>query len=446
MRATMGSRVRKFACLLFVLYSAACTKSSPTAPLQPGPGPTPTATAIFLTPNSWDLPASGGSLELVIATAGNEAGSLIAPNVTVELTASSGSLSDLSPRTDNTGHARVTWTGTSSATITARAGDAVGTAAIRVPSSAPAPPPSPNPNPAPPPPPAPAPAPTPTPPPGPAPPVPAGDLVATITATPSNPDANQNVTLGVVLTSTTGAPVPAIVRYTWDVNDDRLPDRTDAAPIVSYPAGSVRIQVDVTTADTREVEAVLTLVVGPTPALTATLTASPTAATLDQTVTLTATPTPTGNVGTLSYAWDFDGNGTTDQTTATNTTTTTYGTIGTKTPKVTVTGSRGGSATASASVSVTAPALVASLSASSPRTVGATVTFSSTVTSSGTVPSGLSFAWDFDGNGTTDAVTTGSPSSSAGFTFNTAGDYKAKVTVTSPDGRTATNTITITVS
>lgn len=97
-------------------------------------------------------------------------------------------------------------------------------------------------------------------------------------------------------------------------------------------------------------------------------------------------------------------------------------------------------------MSVTALPLVASLSASTPRIAGMTVTFSATVTSTGIVPPGLLFAWDFDGNGTTDAVTTGSPSSSAGFTFNAPGDYTAKVTVTAPDGRTTSTTLTITVS
>lgn len=441
--------MRRVALLASFLTLVACTGRSPSAPTpEPAPLESGTAAAVFLTPNSWELPPGGGSLDLVIATAASAIGNVVAAHVPVTLRASSGSLSETEPRTDATGHARVTWTGTSSATITARAGEVEGIATIlvRTDTAAP-PPPSPNPNPNPVPnPPNPAP---PAPNPRPAPPGlpgPAGDLRATIIASPANPDANQTVTFSVVLSSVTGAPIPAIVKYAWDVNGDRLPDRSEASPTATYTtAGPVSVDLEVHTADNRAVQTQLLLNVGAEPALTATLAAAPSSAVLGQTITLTATATPTGNVGILSYDWDVDGNGSIDQTTAANTTTTSYATIGTKSPKVTATGSRGGTATATTALEVTAPALtISELIASGPVTVGAPVTFKATVSAaSGAVPATLTFTWDY-GNGS--EVITGPNPQSVNHIYGVAGQYTVTVTATAPDGRSATGTISVTVS
>ena len=53
---------------------------------------------------------------------------------------------------------------------------------------------------------------------------------------------------------------------------------------------------------------------------------------------------------------------------------------------------------------------------------------------------GLTYAWDFTGDGTTDATTP-----TASFTYTTAGNYTARLTVTDVDGRTGTTNIDITV-
>ena len=446
--------MRRSAGLASLLILLACTGKSPVAPTPPPAAPPAdgTAAAVFLTPNSWELPPGGGSLEIVIATAGNAVGNVVAPHVPLTLLASSGSLSESAPRTDATGHARVTWTGTSSATITARAGDVEGLATIHVQADTPAPPPptpNPNPNPAPPPefpnpaPPAPNP-PRPSPPglPG-----PAGDLRATITASPANPDANQVVTFHVALSSVTGATVPTITKYAWDVNGDRLPDRTEASPTATYTtAGPVNVDLEVHTVDNRAVQTQLLLQVGSVPALTATVTATPSNAGIGQTVTLTATATPTGNVGALSYAWDVDGNGSIEVlANPSNTTTTSYATIGDKAPKVTVTGSRGGTATATTSVSVTAPALsITGLTVSGTQMTGSLLTFTATVSeASGSVPPSMTFRWDF-GNGS--EVVTGPSPNNVNHTYASPGTYDVKVTITAPDGRTATNTISVTVN
>jgi hypothetical protein len=434
--------------IIFALCLGGCTSSSSTAPTTTTPpGAVVTPASIVLSPNSWDLPAGGGSLEFVIETRANELGTASMPNIVVTLSASAGTLSNSEARTDATGHARVTWTGSTSATVTARAGDVLGIAAIRVPATPAPPTPGPNPNPTPGPSPAPAPSPAPPAPvpPGPNQPGPAGDLVATVTATPANPDANQSVTFRVTLTSSTGAAVPSISSYAWDINGDRLPDYFEASPSASYAAGTYSIPVSLFTADNREVLGSVTLIVGATPALTATLDVSPSPAALNQTVTLTATATATGNVGTISYAWDLDGDGTTDRTTSTNSTTTSYATIGVKAPKMIVTGSRGGTASATGSVTVTAPALsISDLTVSGTSTANATVTFTATVAAaSGPVPSSMAFTWDY-GNGS--EIITGASPQSVNHVYGVAGSYTVKVTVKAADGRTATATITITIS
>jgi len=58
------------------------------------------------------------------------------------------------------------------------------------------------------------------------------------------------------------------------------------------------------------------------------------------------------------------------------------------------------------------------------------------------VPGGLSYGWDWDDNGTVDEIRTSNPTFRA---YNTPGDHTVRVTVTSPDGRTATNKVDITV-
>ena len=440
--------MRRIGLAVTLLFLVTCSKSNtPTAPTPPpGPPPPGTAAAVALTPHTWEFPAGGGSLDIVIATSANQAGNVVAANVPVSIRASSGTISDPEPRTDFTGHARVTWSGTSSATITARAGDVETVATIRVQTNAPAPPPTPNPNPGPGPGPDPNPAPSPNPP-KPPPPGrgPAGDLVAAIVATPSNPDAKQAVRFSATLTSSTGAAVPAIDEYVWDVTGDRLPDRWEASPSATYDtAGVYVVELELHTADNRAVNATLPLQVGAVPALTATLAASPGSVGLGETVTLTASATPTGNVGTLSYAWDFDGNGSIDQTTAANTTTTSYTTIGDKTPKVTVTGSRGGTATAVGAVTVSAPALtISNLTVSGTQTPNSTLTFTATVSAaSGPVPSPLAFTWDY-GNGS--EIVTGPSPQSVNHVYAVAGTYTVKVTARATDGRTATNMIQVVV-
>jgi hypothetical protein len=147
LRCRIGAvtRARVAAALLTLIAAAGCHGPYPTHP-DPSPLPPPAPpVAIVLTPDRWDLPAGGGSLEIIVTTNANLAGSVSAPHVVVTLRASSGSLSADTVETDLTGHARVTWSGLTSTTITATAADLVATSRITVREAANVPPPPPPP-------------------------------------------------------------------------------------------------------------------------------------------------------------------------------------------------------------------------------------------------------------------------------------------------------------
>jgi PKD repeat protein len=94
---------------------------------------------------------------------------------------------------------------------------------------------------------------------------------------------------------------------------------------------------------------------------------------------------------------------------------------------------------------VTAPALrISDLTVSGSRTRGSTLAFTATVAAlSGPVPPSLTFRWDF-GNGS-EIVTSASPQT-INHVYAAAGRYTVTVTATAPDGRTATEIITIAIS
>jgi PKD repeat protein len=431
--------------LLAVL--ASCSRSSPAAPSPPPvAAPAGTAAAVFITPNSFDLPAGGGSLELVIATSANDVGNVVAPNVPVTLSASSGSLSESEPRTDSTGHARVTWSGSSSATITARAGDVVGQASIRIPAPPPTPPtnPNPNPNPNPQPNPTPTPAPTPTPTPTP---TPDNGVRVFWTVTPASPVVGEPASFSAVVSSRPESPAAA---FAWDFNADGQVDDTSPAPTHTFTtAGRIPVSVVVTLADGRTATdgGGLDVKAAPTPTIVVSLAATPTSVAPGDTVTLTATATPNSSAGTVtSYDWDFDNNGTADSTTTTPSTTTAFSTIGTKTPKVTAK-SATASGSATTPVIVSAPPLtISDFTVSGTPTTGSVLMFTVTVSSTGPVPASMTFAWDYEGDDVVNETTSGGSPRSVSHIYNAPGKYTVKVTVTAPDGRTASGTAQVTVS
>jgi PKD repeat protein len=374
------------------------------------------------------MPGGGGSLELVIATSGNTVGSTVAANVPLQLTASSGTLSNERPTTDWTGHTKVTWIGSSSATITAAAGDVVGTAAITVPSATPTPTP-----------PSPSPAPSPTPPPAPG----FGPLFVDIIADPRLTDTATPVHFLTIVRPQNPDPPPTGLTYAWDFNEDGVTDSTEATPTYRFVQGKndYAVVVTVRSADGRLGRGTIHVVVGaaPVPGIDVSVSASPNPAAVNATVTFTAIATPNSTGGTVTqYEWDFDGDGVTDLTTTTASATQSYPTVGTKTVGVTAR-SPAASGHGAGTVVVSAPALNVTLRASTATpAVGSTITLTATPgVDSGTIPT-LSYAWDF-GDGTT-LTTSGGVTSHA---FGTVGVYTVRVTITAPDGRTATNTTTI---
>jgi len=144
-----------------------------------------------------------------------------------------------------------------------------------------------------------------------------------------------------------------------------------------------------------------------------------------------------------AFAWDFDGNGTTDSTSVNPSFT--YQTPGSFTARLTVTDDDGARDTASIVITVnSAPqtnnppnAVITASTTSGNAPLQVNFTGSSSNDSDGQV---TGYAWDFDGNGSTDSTAT-NPS----FTYQTAGNFTARLTVTDNDGATDTASVVISV-
>lgn len=202
------------ACLL----AAGChgIQPNPTSPSAVVTSPvTPTAIQIVVTPG--ELPIGGGTATLVISTVASS-GTVVAPGVTVSLRVDGGELSTSNVTTDETGHARLTWTGTKKATVTAESGSLTNTATIGVNEPVVFPPDTP---------PAPRPTPPPLPPQPPQPPQP-DPLTLSVTPVPQQVVVNTPVTL----TATVGKlqPGEVVLAYNWDWNGDEVIEETSAGP------------------------------------------------------------------------------------------------------------------------------------------------------------------------------------------------------------------------
>jgi hypothetical protein len=188
----------------------------------------------------------------------------------------------------------------------------------------------------------------------------------------------------------------------------------------------------------------------PDPVVVVTMTVAPPTVALGDTVTLRALASSNITAGEVTtYQWDFDANGTSDQTTAVPMTTTTYATVGAKTPRVYASTANGTTGSGAATVTVTAPALAVTVSVapSTPQPAGTSLTFTAVTTASGgsAVPSGLTYEWDWTNDGVVDFHGGASNVATTSYT-GAAGNRTLRVTVRAPDGRTATNTITLSVS
>jgi hypothetical protein len=187
---------------------------TPTSPGAPTRSTVPVRLSIVQSPG--ELPAGGGSAALLVEASGSDGGGVAAP-VTLEVTG--GELGADHLTTDSTGHASASWAGTSSATLTARAGEVISVSTIRVHEPTKLPPPSV------PPPPTPTPEPTPLPTPTPA-------LSVTIGASPSSIPVGGSTTLSASVSNL--QPGEVVTAYQWDYEGDKTVDETSVAASRSH--------------------------------------------------------------------------------------------------------------------------------------------------------------------------------------------------------------------
>jgi hypothetical protein len=319
------------------LMAAACEGPAPNppSPLAPSAASAAIPTRINIVVSPAELPPGGGTAIVRIETVAGT--SQAAPNARVALSASAGELEASEVTTDSTGHAQVSWSGTTSTTITARYGEieATGRISIVVPNALP-PPSQPRP-------------PAPVPPPPPPPPV---VLSATINSTPANPTTLDVVTLTVQLQNSDGSAVPAIATYAW--TGVQAGQATVASPAQTFPAGTNAVGVTVTTADGRTLQATAN-VSAVRPTLSATLSSDATLATPAKVgVPVTFTVSPVNLDGDLitSVQWDFMPGAGDNIATVALTTPFTYSASNVYAVTATITTNTGRSATATLSLTV----------------------------------------------------------------------------------------------
>jgi len=189
---------------------------------------------------------------------------------------------------------------------------------------------------------------------------------------------------------------------------------------------------------------------------TATLSASPSNATVDESVTFDASGS-SDDAGILDYRWDVDDDGTVERTTETPTLSRTYEAVGEYAVAVTVRDRHGNTDTATATVAVTTESdgnesddgnetdggtgPAAGLDAPGTTGVGIPTTLDA---SDATAADGIeSYRWDTDGDGTVEETTTAETFETV---YDEAGTVEPAVTVVDGDGEEATASATVEVS
>jgi PKD repeat protein len=168
---------------------------------------------------------------------------------------------------------------------------------------------------------------------------------------------------------------------------------------------------------------------------------TPTTAQIQQTVTVDASTTTDESIvcgDNCTYAWDFGDGGTASGRVATHA----YAAAGTYTIRLTVTDARGGTHLTTNTITVTAPAAPIALITVSP-TSGSTAVprnFDGSASTVGTGATIVSYTWNF-GDGTS-AEGVAPPAKS----FAAPGTYVVRLTIRDSFGRTATTTVSVTVT
>lgn len=423
---------------IVVLVSTGCAYHSPTGPTPPSQDlTTPSALQVNVSPGV----GRAGGTATITATVSNRAGTPLA-SVPVTFSADVGTITPASAATNEKGIATATMTGPAGAArVTAKAGSITSAALVAI---QPVPPPVPTSSGGE------EPTPTPVPPPA----VPTTPLTVQILVTPAV--AGSATGFGLAINS-------AVTSAVWDFGDTTSTvTTTGAATSHVYAAGSYTASVVVTDDLARTASAQTGVVIAnapapppppppPAPSYTVTLSASPSSLVVNDSATLTAAVTQNnGAPAATSYAWDCDGNGVPEVTNGVNTHICAYPSAGTIASKVAVSSTSVTAATGSTSVTVAAaaPLLVAITANTATPPVGAAVTFTATVTSTGAVPATLQWEWDDDNDGTYEVIIPSAANPNQRTTsYGSIGVKTVKVRVTdTATGRVTTGMRMITVS
>ncbi|MBI1923521.1 PKD domain-containing protein [Candidatus Poribacteria bacterium] len=249
-----------------------------------------------------------------------------------------------------------------------------------------------------------------------------------ISATPTSGTAP----LAVTFTATASDADGTITSYAWDFGDST--SSTEQNPTHTYDkAGAYTAKVTVSDNGGAKATAEIGITVNSNQPPTLTVSATPTTGTAPLTVTFTATAQdPDGTIA--SYAWDFGDSSTSNERNPTHT----YQATGAYTAKVTVTDNAGATATAEITITVTLNQPPTVAVTAEPTGGGAPLTVNFTATAQDPDGTIAGYAWDFGDNST-------STEQNPTHTYNAAGTYTAKVTVTDNAGSIATAEIVIKV-
>jgi len=259
------------------------------------------------------------------------------------------------------------------------------------------------------------------------------------TWTPTSPEVNAAVRFDASATTDEGATCFDTCAYNWDFGDGS----TGTGRIVNHTFTAARtytVTLVVTDAAGTSASLARSVVVAAVPAPSVTISVSPNPPLANQRATFTATATPATGHSIVSYLWDF-GDGTT-QTTTTPTITKTYSGRGTYIVTVTATDDVGQTGTALLQFTITGAGVTASFTVSpSGPVTGQTVQFNGSASTGSAGATISEWAWDFgDGDTSTETVATTSHS------YDDAGTYIVRLTVTDSAGRTGTTTVNVTVA
>jgi PKD repeat protein len=264
--------------------------------------------------------------------------------------------------------------------------------------------------------------------------------------TPTTPEVGQIVTFDASGTTDEGAACRDRCTYSWGFDDGT----TGSGRVTTHAFSTARsYNVALTVADpagsvvtTRQLVAVSAVT-----APSVSLSVSPNPPVVDQQATFTATATPSTGHSIVRYDWNFgDGN---SVSTTVPTVTRTFTTNTTRTVTVTATDDRG--QTGNATLSVTpgfgpaAPAAVATVSPSTAQPRGTVLAFDASGSTTGNGATITEYTWIW-GDNTSNTVTSSSQTTHTYATTLPAGTYIVRLIVRDNLGRTATTTLSVTVT